>query len=191
VLGGGIKRTGVAEGSHEITLRAIANAQWDKQKAKVGDTVRLKIETAGVDSGAKAVFDVFVKDGNYADHVLTALDATVRNGKAEVEWTLDVDEKYLAICGEKSKRGRYSQPFFYFIVHVGDLTQKSGILLYQDYVEIELRDEANKPVTREEYRLYLPTGETREGQLDGTGRAKEERIPPGNISVAFPDRDDV
>jgi len=183
VLGGGIKRTGVPEGSYEITLRAIVNAQWSKQKADVGDKVKLVVETAGVESGEKAEFDVFVKDGNYTDHILTSLEGKVSGDKVEVEWQLEVDEKYLAICGDKNKRGRYSQPFFYFIARVGGLMEKSAILKYEDTVSIRVQDEDGNAIPDRKVRLQMPSGEVREETSDANGNVSGTQVAPGQVKV--------
>jgi hypothetical protein len=60
-------------------------------------------------------------------------------------------------------------------------------LKYQDYIEIELKDEEGQGVGGEKYVLYLPNGELRKGTLDGTGQKKEENIPPGTCQLRFPD----
>ena len=37
-----------------------------------------------------------------------------------------VDEKYLNICEQKGKKKRYSQPFLFFKVMIGEMMEKSG-----------------------------------------------------------------
>ncbi len=183
VLGGGVKRTGVAEGSYEIKLRGIVNAQWDKQTADVGDKVKLIVETAGVDSGEKVALEVYVKDGNYTDHLLTTLETKVSNDKAQVEWTLEVDEKYLTICADKSKRKRYSQPFFYFIARAAELVEKSGILRYEDTFGIRVRDEDGNAIPNRKVRMQMPSGEVRETTSDADGKVSGTQVAPGQVRV--------
>jgi Rhs element Vgr protein len=57
------------------------------------------------------------------------------------------------------------------------------------WIEIELLDEASKPVAGEKYRIELPDGTPREGMLDSSGRARIDGIEPGSCKVSFPDRD--
>lgn len=57
------------------------------------------------------------------------------------------------------------------------------------WIEIELLGEDNSPVAGASYRITLPNAEIREGQLDGSGRARIEGIPAGQCEVRFPELD--
>ncbi len=57
----------------------------------------------------------------------------------------------------------------------------------KDWIEIELLDDAGKPVPGEPYRVTLPDGSTvAEGTLDSKGFARIDNIDPGNCKVTFP-----
>ena len=53
------------------------------------------------------------------------------------------------------------------------------------WVEIELLDQAGKPVTNEPYSIKLPDGTTSEGSTDELGRARVDGIDPGNCQITF------
>lgn len=57
------------------------------------------------------------------------------------------------------------------------------------WIEIVLVDEDGQPVPRERYRVVLPDGKTRTGQLDDRGFARLEGIEAGMCDVSFPDID--
>jgi type VI secretion system secreted protein VgrG len=58
------------------------------------------------------------------------------------------------------------------------------------WIEIELLDEAGKPVPGEPYKVTLPDGSTvADGTLDGKGRARVDNIDPGSCKVTFPNLD--
>jgi type VI secretion system secreted protein VgrG len=58
------------------------------------------------------------------------------------------------------------------------------------WIEIELLDEAGKPVTGEPYKITLPDGSTvADGTLDDKGRARVNNIDPGTCKVTFPNLD--
>jgi type VI secretion system secreted protein VgrG len=73
--------------------------------------------------------------------------------------------------------------------------QEDEIVLNQEpepektWIEIELIDPNGKPVPNERYKLTLPDGSVKWGSLDDNGKARVERLQPGNCQVTFPDRD--
>ncbi len=73
--------------------------EWSVKKADVGTAVDLKVETLGVADGEKATLEIYVRDGNYSDHRLEVIEAQVSGDKIKESWTMQVDEKYLNICG--------------------------------------------------------------------------------------------
>lgn len=56
-------------------------------------------------------------------------------------------------------------------------------------VDILLVDEDDTPLAGVRYRLTLPDGSMREGQLDDQGAAREEDIDPGMCVLVFPELD--
>jgi uncharacterized Zn-binding protein involved in type VI secretion len=184
-VAGQLRRQGVKQGNFDITLQAIYSAKWSKDAAKVGDKIKLTAKTSGIPSGEKATCEVFVRDSNYADQLLETLETTVDNDAIEVEWTFQVDEKYIKIQTDKEKTPRYSAPAFYFIVRSAGVQSRSGLLRIEDFIELKLKDDQGNPMANKKFRLYLSNGEIRDGQLDGSGYAKVEKIPPGNVRVSF------
>jgi len=57
------------------------------------------------------------------------------------------------------------------------------------WIEIELVDDAGKPVVGELYFVELPDGSSISGRTDGEGRARVEGVDPGTAKVTFPDLD--
>ena len=57
------------------------------------------------------------------------------------------------------------------------------------WIEVEMVDEDNKPVTGEAYRITLSDGSVAEGTLDDKGCARLEAIGSGNCKITFPNRD--
>lgn len=181
---GQVKKTGLKEGDYEITLKTILRAEWSTKKAKAGEKVKLKAETAGIDDGEPAVFRIHIRDVNYANRELTTVEGEVSGNKAEVEWQLEVDKGLLEIQADKDKIGRFSAPVYYFIVESGGFSMRSPFLEIVDDMEIRIIDDEGNPVRDKTYRLYLSNGEVREGTLDGDGKATVEDVPPGQIRIA-------
>lgn len=181
---GEVKKSGVEEGDHEVKIEAITDARWSAEMAEVGEKVQINIKTAGIEDSEEAEIQVFVKDANYADRLFETIPAEVSGNKIEAEWELKIDEKLLEHQNDKTKIGRYSAPFYYFIVKVANLQQKSGLLRYRDWVEFEAKDEDGNAIKGVNYKLTLPNGEIREGKMDN-GEAREEHIPPGKSKADF------
>lgn len=57
------------------------------------------------------------------------------------------------------------------------------------WIEIELVDEANKPVPGEPYKITTSDNKVAEGTLDNKGFARVEGIEPGTCKVTFPKLD--
>jgi len=182
---GKIKRDGIKQGQCKVVLVDLYGAEWSAETAKVGDKVKLKVKSIGIKNGEKVEFNIYVKDINYSDHQLIKLEADINNDSAEVEWELKVDDKLIKIIDQKESIGRYSQPFFYFDAYCSELVAKSGLLYYEDYAEIIFKDEKGNIIADKEYKVFLPSGEIKEGKLDGSGKAKIEKLPPGKIKISF------
>jgi|WetSurMetagenome_2_1015567.scaffolds.fasta_scaffold188237_1 uncharacterized Zn-binding protein involved in type VI secretion len=181
---GSIERKGVKEGSHEIVISAITKAAWSAREAAVGDKVKMEVETVGIESGEKAILQIFVKDSNFADHPFETMEAKVDSNKIEHEWELKVDQKLLDLQDHKEGKN-YSNPWYYFVVETAGIKQRSGLLKYKDWIELELRDEEGNTIGGAEYEVSLPDGQVRKGKLDQNGYAKVENIPPGKVRVTF------
>ena len=190
ILGGGVVGTGVVPGNYEIGLHTIVSTAWSQDRAKVGDTVTMTAETAGIEDGSKARIEIWVHDPNYADRMLSFQETEVSGNKIEGDWKIAIDESYLQVVKEKEELGQYSSPTYYFIAGAKGFFKRSGMLSITDDVEIKLKDKDGNAVPDKKYKMYLPTGEVRQGRLDGSGYAKETDVPAGRVRVAFDVRDE-
>ena len=181
VLGGSIKLTGIDEGDYTVTLRAITGAKWSARESDVGKAVTMQIDTMGVEDGEKAIIDIYVRDGNYTDHLLDTMEAGVSGGQIQKQWAMQVDEKYLAICDAKEKHKKYSRPFFFFRVKIGEMEEQSGALYLKDWVEITVKDKKGNPMKNKQYKALLPSGEIGQGTLDNQGNIRIKNIQPGKL----------
>jgi uncharacterized Zn-binding protein involved in type VI secretion len=182
---GRIIRDALPDGECKVILRDIFCPRWSKEKAKVGDKVKLSIKSLGVKDGTKVEFTVFMKDIHYNDQILEKIESEINGEKSEAEWELQVDEKFMNIAEKSRKEGGYSQPFFYFDAYCEGLISKSPLLYYEDWIELEFKDDSGKALADKKYRMVLSSGEVKEGKTDGSGKVKIEKIPPGIIDISM------
>ena len=69
---------------------------------------------------------------------------------------------------------------------VGDTTEHCP----NHWIEVQLVDEADRPVARQRFEIALPDGTTRTGQTDEEGVGRVEGIyPPGVCQISFTELD--
>ncbi len=184
-LAGQIKKVGVEEGSYEIELKAITDAKWSKESAKLGDKVKLQADMSGIEDGTDAEFNVYVSDINFPEEKLTAITTKVSGEKAEAEWELKIDKDLLSIQDGKEKKKNYSSPSFCFEVIADGTKRRSKYITYKAEVKIKLKDKDGKPVKNAKYRVKMPNGKIVSDKLDSKGEAKIKNVPPGRVRVSY------
>lgn len=185
-LDGKIRRDALNAGQCKAILFGVSNAKWSKDKANVGEKVKMSADVEGFEDGTPALFQIYNRDLKGVDVVVDNIDAKVKGGRVEGEWEYVYAEDTNGAMTEEETQKGYSAPEYYFEVILEQSKARSGLLGYKDYIEIELRDENNKPIANQDYILYLSNGEVRKGKLDGNGYKKEEKIPPGKFDIKFP-----
>lgn len=185
-LYGKVKKTGVEPGDYKIELKKITKAEWSKKQARVGDTVKMLVETAGFEAGTKATLEIWRQDINESPTKIKTLpDVEVRGDKIEAEWQYEYEDQPDDTTSTKTSK-KLSAPQYFFTVRVDDYEARSGMLEYRDWIEIKLKDDEGNAVANEAYILRLSNGTVRQGNLDGNGYKKEEQVPPGEFLVEFP-----
>ena len=181
-----VKRGGLPkEGNCTVKLLTVTNAKWSKDSAKVGDELELSADVEGYEDGTPAVIEIWERDNKGVDDFITKIEEKVKSGKVKTKWTYEYIEDSDEITEEDDKKG-FSAPEYYFIIKVKDSKARSGLLEFEDFIEIELKDQDDKAIPDQEYILYLKNGEVRKGKLDKKGYAKEEKVPPGPYNIEFP-----
>ncbi|UCC44001.1 MAG: hypothetical protein JSU65_12950 [Candidatus Zixiibacteriota bacterium] len=172
----------------------IKSIGWSATEARRGDILTLSAEVENIRDETEVKLVIYEYDQDGAHDRITELLAKVMNARVELEWEYEYHEDTDEIPTEEERQkygASYNPPEYFFTIKIEDLElgreQESGILKFKDWFEIRLADDIGEPVPDEKYVLYLPDGSKREGTLDSNGYAREENIPPGTISVEFPD----
>ncbi|MEW6015569.1 MAG: hypothetical protein AB1690_09615 [Candidatus Zixiibacteriota bacterium] len=171
----------------------VTNMKWSAKEARRGDVLTLSAEVYGVKDKTEATVTIYEYDRDGLNDRIVELPVEVKNQKIEVKWEYqyfeDTDE--IPSEWELQEYGKsYNPPEYFFTVKLGDTEygkkQESGLLLFKDWIEVELLDSNSQPVPNQDYILRLPDGTEKRGQLDGDGKARVEDVPPGKFRIVFP-----
>jgi hypothetical protein len=171
----------------------ITNAKWDKKEARRGDILKLTADVKGVPDDTEGEIEIWEYDSDSAHDLITKFPVLVKNKKVELEWEYEYHEDTDEIPTEEELQkygNQYNPPEYFFRVNVGEVKAESELLLFKDWIEIELKDRLGKPMANEDYVLHLPDGSQHKAKLDSQGKAKIDRIPPGRIEIEYPNLDD-
>ena len=167
--------------------------KWSATEARRGDILTMSAKVKGVPEGAEAKVVIYEYDADNVHDRITALPVIIQKNKIELLWEYEYheDTDEVPTDEELKKYGKsYNPPEYFFVIEISGQKfgkkQESGLLIFKDWIEIILEDEEGKRVPNEQYVLHLPDGQQRQGALNGNGYAREEKIPPGGVTIEFP-----
>jgi hypothetical protein len=184
---GRIRRDALKAGQCQVQLFTVSNAKWSKNRAGVGEKVKLTADVEGFDNGKPATIQIYKRDIKGPDVVFETIETVVKSSKVEAEWEYIVSEDEDDESPGGEEKGIYSAPEYYFEVIIGRAKGRSGLLEYKDWIEIELKDIEDRPIANADYIVILESGEVRKGQLDSHGHKKIEKVPPVKWKVEYPE----
>jgi hypothetical protein len=187
-LGGRVSRWGIEPGTYDFELSEITSATWSTTRAKIGEEVRLQVTTVGVDSGAYARLEVFIRDSGHADSPIHLVEASVENDAIDEGWTPQVDEGLLEHQDAILEKGGYSNPFYVFKVTIGKLSTYSPLLQLRHDLEVRLIDDESQPLSEREVQIFFANGEIRSLPTDNDGKMSIEDVPPGRFNISVDPR---
>ena len=185
-LDGTIRRDGLSSGQCKVQLFNVSNAKWDKDKAEVGEKVKMTADVDGYEAGTTAYFQIYRQDIKGPDVLIATIEAETLATKMEAEWEFTYADDIHEVDSDDNAMQAYSSPVYYFESVVESSSSRSGAVVCTDYTEIELMNEDDQPIANTDYLLYLSDGFVRRGQLDDNGYVKEENVLMTNWRVAFP-----
>lgn len=172
----------------------VTNMKWSAKEARRGDILRLTADIDKVPGGTEAMVTIFEYDRDGAHDKIAEIPAVIKDMKLDVEWEYEYHEDVDEIPTEREMREfgtSYNPPEYFFTIGLGDAEygrkQESGLLLFKDWIEVELFDDKGRPVADTDYILRLPDGTEKRGRLDGSGKARVDDVPPGKFRIVFPE----
>ena len=168
-----------------LPLIKISNLRWSKNEAKRGDILKLTADVKGVYDGAEATIEIFEHDDDGAHDLVVSFPVLVKSQKLKAEWEFQYVEDTDDIpTHEESEKG-YKNPEYFFRVSIGGVSEDSGLLKFQDWVEIQLMDAEQNPIPNEDYKIIFADGQEKSGKLDEKGKAVLKDLPPGGYKIIF------
>lgn len=174
----------------------VTNLKWSASDARRGDILTLSAQVEGLDDGTSVQVAIYDYDTDGCHDRITEIPAAIRDGKVEIAWEYEYHEDTddVPTQQEREQYGRsYNPPEYFFTIKVAGnefgRMQESGLLRFQDFVDICLIDVDGSPVADAEYKLILADGSERSGTLDADGRTRVDDVPPGRYRVTFPGLD--
>ncbi len=135
---------------------------------------------------------IYEKDTTTPDDFIEEIKGKVIGGnKVEALWEMKYVEDNDDEDSEREMRDKvYTLPEYYFTIETLNgkhKSDKSGILKFDDTIEIVLYDEAGNPAANEKYEVYNVQGkQVASGSLDSNGYAKAENIGTSRCHILFP-----
>ncbi len=192
-----LSKNGISGESNRIPVFPpirVSNMKWSAAEARRGDVLTLSAGVTGLRDGTEALVTIYEYDRDGLNDKIVELPVEVNDDKIEISWEYQYFEDTDEIPTEQELReyGKsYNPPEYYFTIKVGDAEfgtkQESGLLLFKDWIDVELLNSRGEPVPDANYILKLPDGTEQRGQLDGAGKARVEDVPPGTFKIIFPD----
>jgi len=173
-------------------LIKVTNMKWGQKEARRGDVVKLSADIDGLPDETEVMIRIYEYDRDSAPDFITKFPCRVKNKRIQAEWEYEYheDTDEIPTLEEMQKYGKsYNPPEYFFVIdfhgqRFGD-KQESKLLEFKDWIELALYDGAGNKMKDIEYKMILPDGNQRNGKLDASGYAKEDNIPPGNVTVKW------
>ncbi|MFV2054953.1 MAG: PAAR domain-containing protein [Thiohalomonadales bacterium] len=175
---GTVKLGGLGEaGDCNLQLKIISDVVWSTTQANLGDTVELSAKLAGMNTGTDIELRIFAQDrkGNNReiDRIITSL-----NGE-------DVKAEWVYARGNSLDREQTDTGLFYFEVHCEDISARSALLRYNDWIDIEIEN-VDKHVGKI-IQIISADGSFKQSSMSQSGRISLEGLSPGEVRILFED----
>ena len=163
----------------------IQNVQWSEAEARRGDVLTLSADVEGVPDGTEAQLTILEHDADEAHDLITQFSTLVEKQRVEAEWEYEYHEDTDDIPRDEEAEKGYQSPEYFFRMEVEGIVAESELLVFKDWIEIELFDNRGRPQANRSFEIHFPDGSSQSGTLDANGRAEVKDAPPGPYQVLF------
>ena len=156
----------------------ITEAKWEKKKAKIGDEVKLIVQSKDFEDGTPVSFLIWESKGSQ-ETVMAEMDGKIQGNKAEAKWKHSFQDSEEDLEKEVQED---DPPEYHFVVNIEGEEKASGILSLTYPIDIYLEDEGRKPLDNVKYVVTLSDGAKKKGKFKD-GHAKIDDAPYGKFSL--------
>jgi hypothetical protein len=165
---------------YEFVFGKIIKVNWDANKTKYGEKIKMLVDVEGFEDGTPAKFEIWKREGNGKNNVIERIDGKVQGNKVEAVWDYSPEEVEEDLK-EKVEEDK-EEPEYFFAVDIEGEEARSEILTFNYPIDIYLEDKNGNPLEGAEYKITLSDGTEIRGKFK-KGHAKVEDAPYGKFSV--------
>jgi hypothetical protein len=156
----------------------IVSADWEKKKVRIGDQVKLTVQSKDFEDGTPVTFLVWERKGSQ-ETILAQMEGKIQGNKVEAEWKHSLEDSEEKL----EKKVQEEEPLkYYFVVDVEGEEKTSGPLEFTYPIDIYLEDKDGKPLDNVKYVVTLSDGTKKKGKFKG-GHVKIDDAPYGKFSL--------
>jgi uncharacterized Zn-binding protein involved in type VI secretion len=156
----------------------ISSARWEKEKATIGNTIKLNTDVKEFEDGTPVTFLIW-KNENGEDKYITEIETTVQGSKAEISWK-DCFEKESIELNKENLEGE--APQYFFVLKIEGEERKSQAFNFTYPIDIYLEDDIGNPLDNIDYTIKLSDGTQKKGKFN-KGHAKVDDAPGGKFEI--------
>jgi uncharacterized Zn-binding protein involved in type VI secretion len=156
----------------------IVSAEWQEKRARIGDEVKLIVQSKDFEDGTPITFLVWERQGS-KETILAQIDGEIQGNKAEAKWKHMLEDSEEKLEKEVQEE---EPPKYYFVAEVEGDEKASGALEFTYSIDIYLEDEDGNPLDNVKYVVTLSDGTKKKGKFKN-GHAKMDDTPYGTFSL--------
>lgn len=185
---GRIYHSGYAKaGGFKVEIQGISEAKWDKDLAKLGESVKLSAKADGYEEGAEAWFGVFEETGPNLYNLAAMIKSKVSGKKLDASWKTGERDVGAVAAGQGPEAAAPPPKIlgYFFMAYIGGDIGVAPTLPIQDTLEFEIKDQDGKALKDLEYEITLGDESVKKGKTDASGKVKLEAVPSGPVQVKW------
>jgi len=156
----------------------ITEAKWDKKEVKIGDEVKLIVQSKDYEDETPVTFLVWERKGPQ-ETLLAQMNGKIQGNKVEAKWKNKFEDSEEELEKEVEEE---EPPKYYFVVEVEGEEKASEALEFTYPIDVYLEDEDGKPLDDVKYVLTLSDGIKKKGKFKD-GHAKIDEAPYGRFTL--------